>query len=68
MIGLRDGVFLSFGKYGPGAGCRPVSMIPNSYLKWCLEEDWFERKHPELINIFQEELNWRETWNVKIVD
>ena len=66
VIGLKDNIFLSFGKYGPGAERKPVSMIPNSYLRWCLEEDWFERKHPELVNVFQEELSWRSLWGVKI--
>lgn len=66
MIGLKDGVFLTFGKYGPGAEHRPVSMIPNSYLRWCLEGDWFEKKYPELISSFEEELNWRETWGIRI--
>ena len=56
-MGLFDSVFLSFGKYGPGADRRPVSRIPSSYLRYLLESDWFEREHEDLVETLEGELH-----------
>jgi len=64
-MGLHADTMMTFGKFGPGADHRPIGHVPASYLRWCLEQDWFEDKHEDLIEIFQEELNWREQWDVK---
>lgn len=67
-MGLFDDVFLSFGKYGPGADHVPLSRIPSSYLRWLLELDWFEREHEDLIETLQEELAWRTQFDSHFED
>jgi len=47
---------LPFGKF---VG-KKVFQCPTSYLRWLLEKDWFEEKHPELFDDVQSEYNWRE--------
>jgi len=64
-MGLHDDIMMTFGKFGPGADLRPIGHVPKSYLRWCLEQDWFEEKHEDLIDLFNEEINWREQWNIK---
>lgn len=64
MMGLHDDTCLTFGKFRG----RSVSNTPSSYLKWCLEQDWFDRKYEELVPFFEEELNWRTTWNQHFED
>lgn len=61
-MGLHDDIMMPFGKLRG----TPVGHTPDSYLKWCLEQDWFEKKYEDLIDIFQEELNWREQWDLQI--
>ena len=60
-MGLRDDIFITFGKYKGDA----ISEIPSSYLKWCLYEDFLE---DNLIEVFEEELNWRTTWDQHFED
>ena len=55
-MGLIDGVLMTFGKFGPGADHRSIGDTPSSYLKWCLEQDWFEGKYEELVEPFEREL------------
>lgn len=59
-MGLRDDIIISFGEKYRG---HSVSNTPSSFLRWCMEQDWFERKHEDLIDVFEEELNWRTQWN-----
>ena len=33
--------------YGKFAG-RPMKDVPSDYLDWCLGQDWFARKYPEV--------------------
>ena len=61
-MGLHDDITMTFGKFR--GTC--VGHVPDWYLKWCLEQDWFERKYEDLIEIFQEELDWREFFDRQI--
>lgn len=67
-MGLHDDIFLTFGKYGPGADHRPIGRVPSSYLKWCLEQDWLERKYEIMVELFEEELSWRDQWGKHFED
>lgn len=66
-MGLHDDIFLTFGKYGPGADHRTIGQVPSSYLRWCLEQDWFERTY-NLVELFEEELAWRSQWGENFED
>jgi len=63
-MGLHDNIYITFGKHFS----KPVSRTPSSYLRWCLEQDWFETKHPTLVEPFEEELQWRDTWDQHFED
>ena len=63
-MGLIDDIYLPFGKYKSIS----VGNTPSSYLKWCLEQDWFENKYEELLDPFQEELNWRTQMDMHFED
>ena len=64
-MGLRDDIFMPFGKHKGSA----VSETPSSYLRWCLEGDgWFERKYENLVEVFEEELNWRTDYGQHFED
>ena len=67
-MGLHDNIMMTFGKFGPGADHRAIGMIPSSYLKWCTFQDWFEEKYPNLVEPFEEELAWREKWDMDFED
>lgn len=45
-----------------------ISELPDSYLRWLLEQDFFERDYPERIEPIQNLLNWREQMGIKITD
>jgi len=64
-MGLRDDIIISFGEKYKG---KSVSETPSSFLRWCLEQPWFERKHEELIEVFEEELNWRTDYRQHFED
>lgn len=56
-MGLIDDIYLRFGKYFG----KPISNVPSSYLRWCLEQDWFEKKQgEEMVLYFEQELDWRD--------
>jgi len=63
-MGLTDDVYLTFGKHRGTS----VGNTPSSYLKWCLEQDWFENKYGELLEPFEEELNWRTEYGKHFED
>jgi hypothetical protein len=45
---------------------KEIDIIPNSYLHWAIDQDWFNDKYPNLSNIVVEELAWREKHGVVI--
>ena len=57
-MGLRDDVKMKFGKFRG----KSLAEVPSSYIRWCLEQNWFEEKYEELIDTFGEELQWRDTF------
>ena len=63
-MGLIDDQHVPFGKYRGHA----IGNVPSSYLRWCLEQDWFERKYEELIEPFEQELAWRDQFDVHFED
>ncbi len=67
-MGLIYTIEMPFGKYGPGADHRVIGTVPSSYLRWCLESDWFEEKYPHLVEPFEEELAWRDEWDEHFED
>jgi uncharacterized protein (DUF3820 family) len=67
-MGLIDNVHMPFGIFGPGADYRVIGDVPSSYLRWCLEQDWFERKYESLVEPFEEELAWRDRYDMHFND
>lgn len=59
-MGLHDDIIIQFGEKYKG---KSVSETPSSFLRFCLESDWMERKYPDSVEIFEEELSWRTTWD-----
>jgi len=55
---------IKFGRYRG----RALAEVPNSYLRWCLEQDWFEERYLDHVEPFENELQWRETWGIKVED
>ena len=64
-MGLRDDIIISFGEKYKG---KSVSETPSSFLRFCLESDWMERKYPDMVEIFEEELNWRTDYRQHFED
>lgn len=53
---------LPFGKY---SGWN-LGEVPNSYLHWLCEQDWFEDKYPSLLEKVEAELKWRDYFGIKV--
>ena len=64
MSGEYGGKIMSFGKYKG----RFLCDVPDSYLHWCLGQDWFEEKYPVWIAPMEGELTWREEQDVTVED
>lgn len=39
---------------------KEIDIIPNSYLEWILDQDWFLKDFENLSNVVNAELVWRE--------
>ena len=37
-----------------------IEEIPDSYLNWLLETNWFDKKYPQLVKPIDEELKYRQ--------
>lgn len=47
---------VAFGKHQG----KQVGDLPTSYMRWCLDQDWFESQYPEYVDAFENELRFRE--------
>ena len=61
MAGSKGNFIMPWGKYKG----EEMSEIPDSYLRWCLEQDWID-KWPKVINAMQDELAYRDANNIEI--
>lgn len=43
-----------------------IEDVPDSYITWLLETDWFDKKFPQLVKPLDEELKYRQKWGYKI--
>lgn len=43
-----------------------LGSVPDSYLKWCLDQEWFESRYPQWVGPFEDELAWREEVGVSV--
>ncbi len=59
---LRPGTLMPFGKFKG----KTVDELPNSYLNWLLEQDWFEKNFEDLYEVVEAEAAWREEVGVHI--
>ncbi len=67
MSGSHGEHILSFGKYGLGSPDeRVLAAVPNSYIAWLLEQDWFENK-ADFDEVYDEG-EWRKSQNVYVED
>jgi uncharacterized protein (DUF3820 family) len=64
MINIDKDVVIPFGKFKG----KVLEEINSGYLRWLAEEEWFEKKYPELIEPVEDELNWRTTMNRHFYD
>ena len=39
-----------------------IGDLPESYMRWCLDQDWFEKQYPELVEAMENELRFRDKW------
>jgi len=45
---------------------KEIDIVPNSYILWCLEQDWFLDKYPNFSNIALAEMEWRDKHGVEV--
>lgn len=45
---------------------KTIGELPDSYLRWLLETNWFEKEYPNYVKDCDEELIWRTKWNTHI--
>jgi uncharacterized protein (DUF3820 family) len=55
---------LPFGKYKG----QEIETVPDSYLHWCLEQDWFCEKFPDKLDDLNQELQYRVDFEKQIRD
>ena len=53
---------LPFGRYEG----IDISDVPDSYLIYLLESDWFDKKYPHLVKKLDEEIAYRDKWDKHI--
>jgi uncharacterized protein (DUF3820 family) len=60
MISVLEAAKLAmpFGAYKDDNLCD----IPKRYLQWLLDQDWFDKKYPELCEAVGVILNWKEKY------
>jgi uncharacterized protein (DUF3820 family) len=51
---------LMFGKFKG----KDLEDVPSDYLKYLVESDWFEGKYLELVDPIENELKFRDVWDV----
>ncbi len=54
----------NFGKFRN----KDIEDVPDSYLVWLLETDWFDKKFPALVKPIDEELKYRNKFDKHIVE
>ena len=59
MKDLQPGLYLPFGKSQNDK--KTIDELSSSYLRWLLEQDWFEKKFDRFIEPIEAELAWRDT-------
>jgi len=47
---------------------KSVGELPSNYLRWLLEQDFFERQYEELVEPVEQELEWRTNQNCHFYD
>ena len=53
---------LPFGKFRG----KLLADIPNYYLNWLLEQEWFEVDHPKIHTIAKMERDYRKKWHIEV--
>ncbi|MBW8001695.1 MAG: hypothetical protein FVQ80_06695 [Planctomycetes bacterium] len=68
MVGSHSEHILSFGKYGLGkSGERCLAAVPNTYLNWLLDQDFFVDSHRDFEAV-NDECEWRKSQSVYVED
>jgi len=55
MSGAYGEVVMYFGRFKD----YKLAAVPNGYLNYLLNQDWFEESYPDLFNVVQDEMHWR---------
>jgi uncharacterized protein (DUF3820 family) len=55
---------VSFGKHKG----KPVEDVPDSYLRWLLEREWFCDKFPSQAMVLEKELDYRDRFDLHVGD
>lgn len=45
---------------------KTIGELPDWYLKWLLDENWFHQNYPQFVDHVDGELNWRKDHNQHI--
>lgn len=53
---------LPFGKYKG----ELIADLPNGYLEWLLDQEWFEEKFVDLWKLTKKEMGYRERFDIVI--
>jgi len=53
---------LPFGKFKG----KDIEDVPNSYLKWLLEQNWMITKYRSTLPIIEKELDYRERFDITV--
>ena len=53
---------LSFGKHEG----EDIEDIPSDYLRWLLETEWFDKKHVDMVEPIETELEFRDRFDKHI--
>lgn len=53
---------IPFGRYRD----KLIADVPNNYLNWLLDQDWFCIKHPVILEQIKIELSYRKKFNITV--
>lgn len=58
--GRHEDMAMPFGKHKG----ELVADIPDSYLRWLLDQEWVENDYPDLHEQLEIEYGYRKTWRI----
>ena len=62
--GTRPLAVMTFGKHKD----KDIEEVPDSYLRWMIDQEWAEDRYPELVEAANVELKYRSDFNKHVRD